>query len=1499
LPNTPAHQESRALFQQALGFHQAGRLIDAVAAYDRVLAANPDDIAAWGNRGVALRSLGRLDEALASYDAAIARRPDHPDAYTNRGNVLVDLGRLDEARASLETACALKPQDATAQNNLGNALVALGRPDEALARLDAAIALKPDYPTARFNRSLALLAQGRFLEGWRDYDQRQRTAPPLGQWGDLATPEVRAAVRPGLTLSDVSGRHVLVVTEQGVGDVIMFASMLPDLIRVAGRVSLLCQPRLWRLVSTSFPGLTLVPSGATAQAVAEADHVLLIGSLGQLFRNRGEDFPKLPYLFAGKAVRDRWAARLGPRSARLRVGLSWRGGTPQTRAQDRSIPLADLRPLLDLPDCEFVSLQYGDPRAEIAEVNAGLSRPIRCFDPEEIDDFEDLAGLVRSLDVVVSVQTALVHVAGALGVPTLAMNRRVVPYRYGADPASMPWYGSVELIRQDETETWGPVIRQVAERLGRMAPADPKALFEAALSHHRAGDRAAALAAYDRVIAAAPGHFAAWGNRGVILRSLGRLEEALASYDAAIAIKPTYVDGHGNRGNALQDLGRYEEARASLETACALSPGEAKLHNNLGNALTSLGRPEEALSCYEAAIALQPDYTEALHNRGMTLLALDRFAEGWRDYDHRLRIDPLVWQWSGLVSPEIRAAVEPGLELSKIEGRRILVVAEQGVGDVIMFASMLPDLIKVAGQVSVLCQPRLWRLFAASFPSVILTPSDAATEAIASVDHVLLIGSLGRLFRNDLADFPKRPYLTASPAARAGWAQKLGARSSKLRVGLSWRGGTPQTGAQDRSIPLADLRPLLDLPDCEFVSLQYGDPRQEVAAVNADLARPIRCFDPQEIDDFEDLAGLVQSLDVIVSVQTALVHVAGALGVPTLAMNRRVVPYRYGRSTSTMPWYGSVELIRQDETETWGPVIRQVAGRLGRLAPADPQALFQQALTHHRSGDLPAAVAAYDRVIAADPEHFAAHGNRGVALRRLGRLDEALASYDAAIALKPDHADAYSNRGNLLQDQGRFDEARASLETARALRPGDATLQNNLGAVLLGLGRADEALARLDEAIALNPDYPTAQVNRGLALNQLDRFEEALACFEAGLAALPDDAKARAGRGKALAELRRDAEALPDLQAAAVLNPGDPEGYNMLGRTLVNLGRFDEAIAAFDGAVARAPEAADGRFNRSLALLTSGRMSEGWEDYERRWEVESYVRASAGLVSPALRQRLDPAPAIASLKGRRVLVASEQGMGDVIMFASMLPDLLAIAGEVGLLVQPRLRGLLAASFPDVALISSETEALAYDRVLGIASLGRLFRNHPRDFPGRPYLTARDAVRTAWAHRLGPPTTRLRIGLSWRGGTPKTGRTDRSIALQDLRPLLDLPDCEFVSLQYGDPRAEIADVNAGLSRPIRVFAPEETDDFEQLAGLAQAMDAIVSVQTALVHVAGAVGIPTLVLSRYIVPLSYGASRTATPWYPSVSLVSQDETGAWSPVIHEVADRLSRFTPRRSE
>ena len=203
-------------------------------------------------------------------------------------------------------------------------------------------------------------------------------------------------------------------------------------------------------------------------------------------------------------------------------------------------------------------------------------------------------------------------------------------------------------------------------------------------------------------------------------------------------------------------------------------------------------------------------------------------------------------------------------------------------------------------------------------------------------DIAIGLGSLGRLYRNKLSDFPGQPYLRPTPAARRQWARRLGPKTTGLRIGLSWRGGLQTSGSIVRSIPLHQLEPLLALPGCEIVSLQYGDVRAEVEAVNARLARPITLFPPNGIDDFDDLAALALELDAVVSVQTAAVHLSGALGAACIALLPHAPEWRYGASGGTMPWYGSVRLVRQAEPGEWGPVIgnvlRRLAGRARRPA---------------------------------------------------------------------------------------------------------------------------------------------------------------------------------------------------------------------------------------------------------------------------------------------------------------------------------------------------------------------------------------------------------------------------------------------------------------------------------------------------------------------------------------------------------------------------------------
>lgn len=574
------------------------------------------------------------------------------------------------------------------------------------------------------------------------------------------------------------------------------------------------------------------------------------------------------------------------------------------------------------------------------------------------------------------------------------------------------------------------------------------------------------------------------------------------------------------------------------------------------------------------------------------------------------------------------------------------------------------------------------------------------------------------------------------------------------------------------------------------------------------------------------------------------------------------------------------------------------AAEIGRRAVA---ANPDSAIAHHNLanayaelGRWPQALEAAERSVALDPAFAPAQVRHGVALQTLGRPEAALAAFDAALALKPEAADAHLGRGVALRALGRPAEAVASYDAALALRPDYLEAHNNRGNALMELGRAAEALADFERALTLQPRSANAHSNRGNALLNLERPQDALAAFDAAIALDPGLAVAHYNRAMALAALRRHDEAVASFEAALALRPGDPLYLNNYGLALALAGRPEAALAAFDAALAVDPDHADAHWNRGVRLLTLGRFAEGWAEYEHRWRVPAFLATSVGRMTPKLRARTAPDLRVEDLRGRRVLVVDEQGVGDVLMFASMIPDLQRDAGAVALVCEDRLAGLFANSFPGVTLVAPDAAEAAAERaevVLPIGGLARLYRNRLEDFPGTPYLAARPQVRERWAERLGPKAAALRVGISWRGGTAATGGEDRSIPLEAVTPLLALADCEFVSLQYGDPAPEVAAVNARLARPVRLFAPDEIADFEELAGLVQSLDLVVSVQTALVHLCGALGAPCLAMLTRTPEWRYAAQPDTMPWYGSVRLVRQGQDRRWEPVIAAVAGELA--------
>jgi tetratricopeptide (TPR) repeat protein len=741
----------------------------------------------------------------------------------------------------------------------------------------------------------------------------------------------------------------------------------------------------------------------------------------------------------------------------------------------------------------------------------------------------------------------------------------------------------------------------------------------------------------------------------VISTQQRRFDEALASYDRALALQPDHVEALCNRGIVLHELQQLDEALASYDRALALRPDYAAALYNRGNTLQQKQRLDEALASYDRALALQPDYAQAHFNRSLLQLLKGNFDAGWREYEWR-------WTDASLKLPNRDFAQPLWLGDTAIEGKTILLHSEQALGDTIQFCRYVP-LVAGRGARVLLEVPAPLKDLTASLVGVAQVISAPDQPAYFDLHCPLL--SLPLAFGTTIESIPADvPYLTAPSESLRRWNVMLGSKR-RLRIGLAWSG---QPRPANRSIELRSLLPVLDL-DADFVSLQKNV-RADDATVLQERSDLVPLGD--KLDTFADTAAVIANLDLVISVDTSVAHLAGALAKPVWVLLPFLPDFRWLLDREDSPWYPTARLFRQNAPGDWSGVISRVVVELekllqaynerasaarvttlpevmkravaayeaGRLREADDlarailgvkpdyfDALHLIAVISTRQRRLDEALASYDSALALRPDHAEALCNRGATLYALQRFDEALASYDSALALQPNHAEVLCNRGNTLYELQRFDEALASYDRTLAVQPHHAVALYNRGNTLHELKRFDEALASYDRALALRPDHAVALCNRGATLHELKRFDEALASYDRGLALRPDYAGAFFNRGNTLRQLKRFDEALASYDRALALRPDHVEALCNRGNTLRQLKRFDEALASYDRALALRPDYAEALYNRGITLDELKRFDAALASYDRALAVRPDYAGALNNRGNTLRQlkRLDEA----------------------------------------------------------------------------------------------------------------------------------------------------------------------------------------------------------------------------------------------------------------------------------
>jgi tetratricopeptide (TPR) repeat protein len=571
------------------------------------------------------------------------------------------------------------------------------------------------------------------------------------------------------------------------------------------------------------------------------------------------------------------------------------------------------------------------------------------------------------------------------------------------------------------------------------------------------------------------------------------------------------------------------------------------------------------------------------------------FAEGWEEYEWRLRsserkgprFPERPWQGEGLA------------------GKHIYVQAEQGFGDSIQFARYLPLLAARAGGVTVRVHQQLVRLFRVSLPDITVL-GDRGEPSPYHCDAPLL--SLPRLFKTRYETIPATaPYLRAPIELVQPWTERL-SKMQGCKVGLVWAGNPEHVNDHRRSLDLDQLRPVFDVGGTSFASLQHG-------ARRADLEKLKRNKPPivdlaSDFADFADTAAALEALDLVITVDTSVAHLAGALGKPVWVLLPWVTDWRWMRERLDNPWYPSMRLFRQRRGEEWISTIARMAAELEAVAQGDQARL----MPFHAAGQERAAQAAAilstqaARVTLAPATVTPAHALIvAEQKRRHGYLADADELARAVAAAQPDNAEAQHLLGLVAHQSGKLNEAIEHIRHAVTIDPNVALYHANLGEMYRMAGRVDEALVAGRRALDLDADYAGAHSNVGIALFEQSKFEEALHHYDRAIALDGNFAQAHSNRGNALLRLKRFIEAEEAYRRAVDLQPSFADAWNNLGTCLRELKRPEEAEAVYRKALELAPNNPDALDNLALALKDLERLDEAADLLRRAIVIESRV----------------------------------------------------------------------------------------------------------------------------------------------------------------------------------------------------------------------------------------------------------------------------------------------------
>lgn len=580
-------------------------------------------------------------------------------------------------------------------------------------------------------------------------------------------------------------------------------------------------------------------------------------------------------------------------------------------------------------------------------------------------------------------------------------------------------------------------------------------------------------------------------------------------------------------------------------------------------------------------------------------------------------------------------------------------------------------------------------------------------------------------------------------------------------------------------------------------------------------------------------------------------------------------------------WFNLANALRDQERYEES---RHLYARVTTLAPPHSEAHANLGFVLLKLGEHAAALECYRKADAFKPGVAASHLGIGVALLKLEKFNEASLRFQQALSLEPNFAEAHFQLGNAYRELRKYELAVECYEHALALLPGSALEDRHPPRVPHG---------------AIAPPRTTdfahkAQVlcNLGLALDYLKRSQEAIACYEQAIALNGEDPLVLRNMGVAYFHQGRIVDALTCYEKALALNPGNPEVLYNMGVVHCHNDNIQGAIPCYAQATELKPEFVEARINYAHCLLTTGEFTRGWENYEWRFRREFSAEPVLARAFPYPEWRGEP------LSGKGILVWGEQGVGDEILFASMIPEVAAVAGRCVLECSPKLVPLLARSMSGASVVARSEPPhpltrSGFDYQAPAGDLARWLRRKLTDFPSqRGYLVAPPEREGYWKQRIAALGPGLKVGFSWRSTRLEDERASYFSRLDQWGPILGVPRVHFINLQYGDCDAELAEARERFRVPLHAYPEVDLfNDLDEAAALTKACDLVISAPTAVAFLAGALGVPTW-------QMAFGEdwSKHGTdgyPWFPSITLFHRLRRQGWEDILTQIGLRLAEY------